>query len=279
MENSRLGHINFINCLPLTYTLAEDGLQQGLHLHVAVPSILNEEIVKGRLDVSPVSSIVYARNVDKLILMPDAAIRADGPVQSIILVAKKSIDTLAKDTIILTSKSATSHCLLKIILEKMYGAQPRYLIGQINLENVIPNDAVAALLIGDDALYAYHNRQSGLYYYDIGMEWKKLTGLSMVYAVWAVNRNFAQKNPEALQLIYERVTSGFKSGYEKKAAAIHSILADKPFTFEQIDAYLEVIQWDFTEMHQKALSTFYRFSQEMKLIDHIPELEFAEVLK
>lgn len=277
MRNPRLGHINFINCLPLTYSLAKDDFQQGLHLYAAVPSTLNEEIVKKRLDVSPVSSIVYACNFDNLILMPDVSIAADGEVQSITLVSKKPIDALANDKIILTAKSATSHCLLKIILKKVYGAQPRYAIGQINLKNIIPNDAAAALLIGDDALYAHHHHQAGLYYYDIGAEWKKFTGLAMVYAVWAVNRSFAEQKPEALQFIYERVTRGFKNGYEKKSAAIHSILADKPFTFEQIDAYLEVIKWDFTENYKKALSTFYRFAHEMHLIDHVPEIEFAEV--
>ncbi|WP_110955960.1 menaquinone biosynthetic enzyme MqnA/MqnD family protein [Anaerosinus massiliensis] len=279
MAKPKVGHINFINCLPLTYSLNEEGFHQGLDIHAAVPAVLNNDIVNGRLDVSPVSSIVYARNSEKFFILPDVSITADGPVQSIILVSRKPIEKLMADKIILTAKSATSHCLLKIVLHNAYHAKPNYYIRIIDMQKIIPDDATATLLIGDDALYAYHNQQAGLYYYDIGIEWKKLTGLRMVYAVWVVNQEFAKNKPELLQLVYDRVTRGFKNGYKKKAKAIHTIVYDKPFTFEQLDDYLEVIKWDFAKEHEQALLTFYRMAHDMNLIDHVPEIEIAEVFK
>lgn len=279
MANPKVGHINFINCLPLTYSFYEDGFNQGLDIHAAVPAVLNNDIVNGRLDVSPVSSIVYARNSEQFLILPDVSITADNAVQSIILVSKKPIEALKNDKIILTAKSATSHCLLKIVLNKAYNAKPNYYIRIVDMQKIIPDDATATLLIGDDALYAYHNQQEGLYYYDIGIEWKKLTGLRMVYAVWMVNRDFAKNKPELLQLVYDRVTKGFKNGYKKKAKAIHTIVYDKPFTFAQLDDYLEVIKWDFTAEHEKALLTFYKMAHEMNLIDHVPKIEIAEVFK
>lgn len=279
MAKPKVGHINFINCLPLTYSLNEEGFHQGLDIHAAVPAVLNNDIVNGRLDVSPVSSIVYARNSEKFFILPDVSITADGPVQSIILVSRKPIEKLMADKIILTAKSATSHCLLKIVLHNAYHAKPNYYIRIIDMQKIIPDDATATLLIGDDALYAYHNQQEGLYYYDIGIEWKKLTGLRMVYAVWVVNQEFAKNKPELLQLVYDRVTRGFKNGYKKKSKAIHTIVYDKPFTFEQLDDYLEVIKWDFEKEHEQALLTFYRMAHDMNLIDHVPEIEIAEVFK
>lgn len=279
MGKAKVGHINFINCLPLTYSFEKGGFAKGLEIVSAVPTVLNNDIVNDRLDVSPVSSIVYARNSEKFLIMPNVAISADGNVQSIILVSKKPIDELTNDKIILTAKSATSHCLLKIVLNKAYGAKPNYYIRIIDMKHIIPEDATATLLIGDDALYANHNHQAGLYYYDIGMEWKKLTGLNMVYAVWVVNREFAKANPQLLQLVYDRVTRGFKNGYQKKKQAIDMVLADKPFSFAQLDEYLEVIKWDFAAEHQQALLTFYQMAHEMNLIDHVPEIELAEVIR
>lgn len=279
MRMPKVGHINFLNCLPLTYSFNQEGFSKGLQITSAVPAVLNNDIVNHRLDVSPVSSIIYARNSEELLVMPDVSIMADGDVQSIILVSKKPIEELTDDKIILTAKSATSHCLLKIVLNNAYGACPNYYIRHVDASDVLPEDAVATLLIGDDALYVHHHPEPGLYYYDIGREWKKLTGMKMVYAVWVVSRRFMQEEPAMLQLVYDRITRGFKNGYHKKKAAIASVLDEKPFTFDQLDEYLEVIKWDFGKEEEEALRTFYQKAHAMNLIDHMPEISLAPVYR
>lgn len=278
MGNPKVGHINFLNCLPLTYSFKCCGFAEGLDLSSAVPSVLNNDVINHRLDVSPVSSIVYARNSENLLILPNVSITADGDVQSILLVSKKPIEQLKDDKIILTAKSATSHCLLKIVLHKAYGAKPNYYVRIIDMKNIVPDDAAATLLIGDDALYAHHRHEAGYYYYDIGREWKNLTGYCMVYAVWVVNRVFAAQHGDLLQLVYDRVTRGFQNGYQKKKQAIEMVLSEKPFTFAQLDEYLEVIHWDFNETHQKALMVFYELAHDMNLIDHVPEISIAGVV-
>lgn len=273
----RVGHINFLNCLPLTYSYQQEKFSQGLELLPADPATLNRAIVSHQLDVSPVSSIVYAQNSEKFFLLPDVCIRADGPVQSIVLIARKPISQLSDDTIVLTAKSATSHCLLKIIMEKSYGVRPRYSIRHVNAENALQEDASATLLIGDDALYVHHHPEPGLYYYDIGAEWKKLTGLCMVYAVWVVRRDFARQQSACLPLLYQRIVGGFKNGYLKKQQAIASVLKDKPFSFEELDEYLDVIRWDFGRQEQAALMRFYTLAREMNLLTQTPEITLAKI--
>lgn len=278
MDYPRLGHINFINCLPLTYSFEKDDFQQGLHIQANVPSVLNSDIISGQLDVSPVSSIVYARNSGEFGLLPDVSITADGEVRSIILVSRKPMEALSGDKLILTAKSETSHCLLKIILSFAYDVKPDYCVRVVNMKEMIPEDASAVLLIGDDALYANHNHLRGLYYYDLGAEWKKLTGLCMVYAVWMVNRGFAEQKPQQLQFISERITRGFRNGYENKDKAIQMILKRYPFNYAQLDEYLDVIQWDFREKHKIALLKFYELAHKLNLIDHMPELKIFEIV-
>jgi len=279
MGRPKIGHINFINCLPLTYSFKEDHFDEGLNLHFGVPSILNNDVINGRLDISPVSSIVYARNSEKLLLLPDVCITADGAVQSILLVSKKPAEELKDDKIILTAKSATSHALLKIILNQSYGARPNYYIRIVDMENIIPNDASATLLIGDDALYTYYHQKSDLYYYDLGREWKKLTGLCMVYAVWVVNRRFAAEKPDLLQLVYDRIVRGFQNGCKKKKKAVETLLCDKSLSLQQSEEYLDIIQWNFGQEQQQALLTFFKMAHEKNLIDHVPKLNFAEVIR
>jgi chorismate dehydratase len=114
MTCPRVGHINFLNVLPLTWSYAH-GADQGLAITRGVPAVLNNDIVNHRLDVSNVSSIIYARDSEELVVLPDVCVSSDGDVQSILLVSRKPIGDLRDDKIILTAKSATSHCLLKII--------------------------------------------------------------------------------------------------------------------------------------------------------------------
>ena len=277
MTCPRVGHINFLNVLPLSWSYAH-GADRGLFIARGVPAVLNNDIVNHRLDVSNVSSIIYARSSEELVVLPDVCISTDGDVQSILLVSRKPIDDLRQDKIILTAKSATSHCLLKIILRGAYGAIPNYYVRHITPEDPVPEDATASLLIGDDALWLYHHQQPEFYYYDLGREWKKMTGKKMVYALWVASRTFAEQNPEMLQLVYDRIYRAFRTGLAHKKEAIEAVLPDKPFTYEQLDEYLgPTIRWELTEEYLDGLRTFYRLAHQMNLIEHFPEIRMADV--
>lgn len=272
MSTPHIGHINYLNCLPLTYTLHEKP-HKDLHFIKNVPAKLNQAILNDELDISPVSSIIYARNFDKFMILPDISIMADGCVQSIILVSKKPIHKLTTDKILLTAQSATSHRLLKIIMHKQYHATPTYAIKTISPTNIFPdNDASASLFIGDDALYLKYHQQKNLYYYDLGLEWKKLTNLCMVYAVWVVRKEFAENNPIQTKKVQQYIKHGFDYGFNNLSQAISSLTTNNHFTPKQLDEYLHVIQWKLADEQIKSLTTFYQYAYELNLIDEIPQL-------
>lgn len=277
MKQPCLGHINFINCLPLNYGLFYGNFGEGLKIHSAVPSELNHLVVEGELDASPVSSIVYARNSDRLLMLPNVSINANGALESIMLVAKRPIHELKKAQIALTAKSATSHCLLKIIMHHAYQAQPDYHISSLSIDGGVLDKADAVLFIGDDALYAYHNQQPEYFYYDLGAEWKKLTNLPMVYAVWVVNRQFAEKQPEEVQMIYERVTGGFCFGLSHLADAVDTMNGKVPFNSSQLSHYIGLLNYQLSPEHEQALLKFYSLAHGMGLIQSVPAINFAEV--
>lgn len=272
----RIGHIDFINCLPLNYAW-NNGYDEGFSLVRATPAELNQAVVANRLDASPVSSIIYARNSDKLLLLPDVSISANGALQSILLVSKRPIADLATARIALTAKSATSHCLLKIVLHHGYQASPHYRISAQSLSDGVLDDADAVLLIGDDALHAYHHRSASLHYYDVGAEWKKLTGLMMVYALWVVNRDFAAAQPEAVSRLATRVKDGFAFGLQQLPAAAASLNGKVEFTQAQLIEYIGLLNYQLSEAHQAALLTYYQMAKEMGLIETVPQIQFARV--
>ena len=287
----RVGHINFLNMLPLTYNFNHGG-DEGLDLIRAVPSVLNSDLISGRLDVASISSIAYARHAEELLVLPQVCVSSDGPVQSIVLISRKPIEALGRDKVILTAKSATSHCLLKIILRGAYGAIPNYYTRNITPEEPVPADATASLFIGDDALWLYHHPPAGLYLYDLGQEWKALTGQKMVYALWAVRREFANKQPEQVQLIQERVHGAFQSfvrnalpgparpagGLSYRETIIRSALEEKRFNYDQLADYLgPAVRWELSEEYLQGLQTFYTMAHEMNLIEHMPKIQFAKI--
>lgn len=279
MYEPSLGNINFINCLPLHYGLAQGGFGQHVHIHSANPAQLNHLVVSGELDASPVSSIIYAQNSDNLVMLPNVSISAERALESIVLVSKCPIEQLGQARIALTAKSATSHALLKIILHHAYQASPEYFISPLSLAEGVLDDAQAVLFIGDDALTAYHHPLSGYHYYDLGGEWRKLTGLPMVYAVWVANRNFAARRSEALQVLYEKVTGGFAYGLAHIKQAAESLQGHFPLTTAQLVHYIGLLNYQFTPAHEQALLTFYRMAHGIELIPNIPKIEFAKVVK
>ena len=167
---------------------------------------------------------------------------------------------------------------MKIILHESYDAAPNYETRAVKVENPVDEDATAALLIGDDALYIYLHCLKNFYVYDLGEEWKKLTGRQMVYALWAVRKNFVAENPKVFKSTYKKILRAFEFGIEHKADAIKSVLDKKPFTFDELDKYLGgAIKWNLTAEGLEALKIYYRKAAALKLIDSEPELEFAEV--
>lgn len=278
MNSPKVGHINFLNVLPLNY--GYQNCAADLNIVYGVPTFLNGELKAARIDAGNISSIEYAKDSDKLLILPKICVRADCDVTSIILVSRKPIENLRDDKIILTSKSATAQRLLKIILHESYDAAPHYETRSVKVESPVDDDATAALFIGDDALYIYLHAPKNFYLYDLGREWHKLTGRQMVYALWAVQKKFAAQEPALLQTTYEKILRAFRFGIEHKADAIKSVLTTKPFTFAELDKYLGgVIKWDLTAEALDALKLYYHKASALKLIDAEPALEFADVTK
>ncbi len=273
----RVGHINFLNCLPLTFSLLQCGYHHGMDLLLAVPAVLNKGIVQHHLDVSPMSSFAFGASSRQLLLLPNMGIVADGQVQSIILASKIPIEKLDKKRVFLTAQSATSHCLLKIILQKRYAVQPIYEIGKVSPKAPFASNSDAVLLIGDDALFVNYHRQAGIYYYDLGELWKQMTGLCMVYAVWAADADFASSQPQLLKKVYSRLRQGITNGEQEREAVLKMSDGRTAFSRAQISAYLDVIHYDVGSQQLQALRQFYTLAVQCGFLEKMPRLAVADI--
>ena len=175
----RISAVSFLNTVPLVW-----GLIRKPHPHVdlqfRVPSAVADDLANGTADIG----IVPCGELDRLGLdfLPDTGIACTGAVRSILLISRVSperIQTLAAD-----SSSRTSVRLARIILKERYGASPSILTRAPRWREML-DEADAALIIGDPALRINPLQMPGLQVLDLGLEWFRMTGAPMVFAVWA----------------------------------------------------------------------------------------------
>ena len=273
----RLGHIAFLNVLPLTYALAH-GAAEGLDILRASPAQLNGRLEAKGLDVSGVSSITYARHADDLLILPDVCIASDGDVRSVLLVSRVPAEEIGTQRVMLSDKSASSHALLKIILRRTYDAHPQYEVRALTPGDPVPAGAAASLFIGDDALELYHRPPAGCRIYDLAREWKRLTGQRMVFGIWAAARSFAAAHPAALRMVHARIAAAFAAWPRVRDAAIGAALLDGRFTRDELTAYLgSAVVWQLDEASLRGLRLFYTYAAEDGLIPAAPEIALARV--
>lgn len=191
----RVGHIQFLNCLPIYWGLVRSGALLDVELTKDTPDRLNDMLVTGELDIGPISLVEYLRHADDLVLLPDLAVGSDGPVLSVNLVSQVPLAELDGRRVALGSTSRTSVLLAELWLRAVHGVAPEYFTCPPDLTTMLL-EADAAVLIGDAALRAtYDAPRRGLDVHDLGAVWREWTGLPMVFAVWAARREYAERNP------------------------------------------------------------------------------------
>lgn len=151
-------------------------------LSFALPSDVARHLATGKADIGivPVAALLDRHYG----VFRGTGIACRGAVRSILLISKvpfSQVRTLAAD-----AGSRSSVLLSRIVLDRKYGAEPDVTVLPANLAPML-DAADAALIIGDPALLLdpADLRRQGFYVADLGEEWLDLTGLPMVFAVWA----------------------------------------------------------------------------------------------
>jgi predicted solute-binding protein len=187
----RVCAVNFLNTAPLVWGMLHGPQQDLFDLDFRLPSACADRMANGEADIGIVPCFELSRQ--DLEVIPGAGIACHGPVRSILLVSRRpaaEIRTLAVD-----SSSRTSVQLARVILERRYGAEYTAISHAPDLEAML-RVADAALIIGDPALRL---DPAGLPYevHDLGGEWVEMTGLPMVFAVWAAQKGVT--TPEVVE--------------------------------------------------------------------------------
>jgi chorismate dehydratase len=267
-----IGKITYTNILPIYYYFREEKFREKVRILPQIPSQLNKHMKEGNIDLGPISSFAYADNYASYYLLPNLSVSCQGPVGSIFLYSKKPIEKLNGSSIALTSSSATSVALLKLILEYFYQVKVTYQTMSPDLNKMMEeNDA--SLLIGDDALRATLNGITYPYKYDLGDLWYQLTNRSMTFAVWAVRKEVAQREPRLLSEIHEEFIKGKYRGELDRGKLIQELIISFGGTEAFWETYFSGIIYDFNDEHRINLAFFYNLAYEVGLLEAPAHIE------
>ncbi|GAB6157801.1 menaquinone biosynthesis protein [Desulfotomaculum varum] len=269
MARIRLGQVDYLNTLPVFHAFEEGLLPFNGELVKGPPTMLNQMLFAGRLEVASISSIEYARHIDKYMILPRVSVSADGPVKSILLFSHKSVTELDGKKVCLTSSSATAVALLKVLFDHYYHVEANYVTMPPNLDNMMA-EGDAALLIGDDAMRAHLRvKQEQLPYHvtDLGEVWKQFTGERMVYALWVVRKDFAREYPAEVQALCGMLAEAKHIAGENMPALLEKSRRRTGMPLDYLDEYFKTINNEFETDHRRALLTYYDYCYKSGLIE------------
>ncbi|MEO8889111.1 MAG: menaquinone biosynthesis protein [Jatrophihabitantaceae bacterium] len=273
----RVGHIQFLNCLPIYWGLVRSGALLDVELTKDTPDRLNEMLVSGALDVGPISLVEYLRHADDLVLLPDLAVGSDGPVLSVNLVSQVPLNSLDGRRVALGSESRTSVLLARMWLAEVHGVRPDYFVCPPNLTAMML-EADAAVLIGDTALRAnFEAPGQGLDVYDLGQVWREWSGLPMVFAVWAARREYAEANPGLVKGVH----AAFVRSRDEALVHVDEIAAQaarwEPFDAATLGTYFRTLDFSLGERQVEGLVEFSRRAAAVGVIANAVAPAFAAV--
>jgi chorismate dehydratase len=242
----RVGHIQFLNCLPLYWGLARTGTLLDLELTKDTPEKLSERLVAGDLDIGPITLVEYLRNAGDLVALPDIAVGCDGPVMSCVIVSQRPLDELDGARVALGSTSRTSVRLAQLLLAERYGVRPDYYTCPPDL-GLMMQEAEAAVLIGDAALRAslHEAPRLGLQVHDLGLMWKEWTGLPFVFAVWAARKDYLAREPETVHEVHQAFLASRDLSLEEVTKVAEQAARWEAFDAGLLERYFRTLDFRF----------------------------------
>jgi chorismate dehydratase len=268
----RVGHIQFLNCLPLYWGLVQSNALLDVELRKDTPDRLNDALVAGDLDVGPISLVEYLRHADELVLLPDLAVGSDGPVLSCNLVSQLPPPALGTARVALGSTSRTTVLLAQLWLAGVHGVRPTYFSCPPDL-GAMMQEAAAAVLIGDAALRATFDAPArGLIVQDLGAAWRDWTGLPMVFAVWAC----PEPVTDGLVELEDALVASVRRARAEPERLAYEAAERYGYPAGFLARYFEKLRYRFGPRERAGLYTFLELARDAGLLETVPELRFVQ---
>ena len=289
VQKLRISIVQYLNTAPLVWSFTNGPLSGKYNLSFTVPSQCADALRTGAADIAIIPAIEYQRIPD-LVVLPNLAIASQNRVRSLLIVAKKPIEQVR--SLALDRSSRSTQALTRILAAEHWKIDPEFFEAEPDLRAMLAN-ADAALLIGDPALrisIAIEKKstvspqgraicQAGtlgitsgeiFHVYDVVGEWRKLTSLPAVMAVWAAR-------PEVLT---PEVLADFAASRDFGLTQIAAITLDAARELalpqQALESYLRHnIDFSLGEENRRGLERYFHEAAKLGLIPNEKKIVWA----
>jgi chorismate dehydratase len=246
-DKIRVGIVNYLNTKPLIYGLEREPINQTIELIGAYPAKLADMLANDEIDVGliPVAAIPQLRSYH---IVGNYCIAADGEIASVCLFSEVPMHEIKK--VYLDYQSRSSVALLKWLMRESWGISPEIIQAADESYRSEIKGTTAGLVIGDRAL---EQRKVSTFIYDLGSEWRSITGLPFVFAAWVSTKPLPEEFIEAFDLANAMGLSH-----------IDDIVRDTSFDLYDLRKYFTLhLNYRLDDRKRKGMERFLGFIREM----------------
>ncbi len=262
-----VGCVSYLNSKPLIEPLLR---HPAVHVHFVVPAALLELMTRGTVAAALMPIVDYQNSPIAPVLVPAGAICSDGPTLTVRIfsrVAPRQITRLHADT-----DSHTSVILAQVILRELYGCKPRIIPLEARSTRARRETPETLLLIGDKVVNAAPPAKDYPWQLDLGAEWKRLTGLPFVFAMWMMPT--AAPDMELARLLAE----ARRDGGRMTDQLVERYAGEKGWPADLARRYFtEHIRYEVTPRCRKGVETFFQLSDQHGLLAIHRPVHYLEI--
>ncbi|MGP8270179.1 MAG: menaquinone biosynthetic enzyme MqnA/MqnD family protein [Terracidiphilus sp.] len=277
----RIAAISFLNPAPLMWDFEHPPLSAPLALRYQIDRMLPSEcaarLANGTADIGLIPTAALA-TTPGLRILPGCTIASKARVRSLLLVRRASQPLAALRSVAADTASRTTLAYARILFHKWGNPTVPFLPHSADLDSMLQR-ADAAILIGDPALLALEERANRfertgeeLVYHDLAEEWRTLTGLPFVSAVWAVAPKIVLGGPgPSLLGTWETIAEDFNQSRIHGQQNIDALAAEwsarLPISESTIRTYLTTnIHYTLDEECLEGMAVFFRTAAELQIL-------------
>ena len=273
----RIAAIHFLNPAPLMWDFEHPPLAtelaQRYEIRWMLPSHCADELASGMADIGlvPIASLATTPGLH---ILPGCTIASKGHVRSLLLVrrATQRLDELG--SVATDTASRTTLAYSRVMFHKWGNPDLPFVPMAADLDTMLDR-ADAAIIIGDPALMALEERANRfertgeeLVYHDLAEEWRSLTGLPFVSAVWGAAHGVPLDDRIAQDMVSSR-----DHGLENIDSLVQHWSRQLPLSEKTIRSYLTAnIHYVLDEECIEGMRGFFQMASETGVL---PAYDFS----
>lgn len=185
-EKIKISAVSYLNSKPFIYGIQNFAGLNDYSLELDTPSVCASKLLNNKVDIGLIPVAVIPKLTNAYIIS-DYCIGAKGAVSSVMLYSEVPLQEVK--TILLDYQSETSVALTKLLADKYWNINPKWISAAPGYENKI-SDNTAGLVIGDRT---FDLNTKFPYKRDLAEDWFNYTGLPFVFACWVANKKLPEK--------------------------------------------------------------------------------------